>query len=67
MDEFNRRCEKACVELAAIASKYLADKNVIEYNRIIGKIEGVKLAQDYANQVSRLTQHALAGATRAEN
>ena len=59
MDEFNRMCEKAIEGLAEIARKYLADKNVIEYNRLMGKIEGVKLAQDYA---MRLTQRALDGA-----
>jgi len=49
MDEFNRRCEKAIEELTKLAHNYLADKNIIEYNRIMGKIEGVKLAQDYAS------------------
>ena len=49
--EANRRCDKAVFELSKIAIGYLADKNVIEYNRIMGKIEGIKLAQDYFNSV----------------
>ncbi len=45
--EANRRCDKAVFELSKIAIGYLADKNLIEHNRIMGKIEGIKLAQDY--------------------
>mgnify|MGYP003462988484 CR=1 FL=1 len=48
--EANRRCDVAVFELSKIAVKYLEDRNVIEYTRIMGKIEGVKLAQDYFNQ-----------------
>jgi len=49
--EANTRCDKAVFELAKIAVGYLADKNLIEYKRIMGKIEGIKLAQDYFNSV----------------
>ena len=49
--EVNRRCDKAVFELYEIAVGYLADKNLIEYTRIMGKIEGIKLAQDYFNTV----------------
>lgn len=49
--EANRRCDKAVFELSKIAIRYLADKNIIEHNRIMGKIEGIKLAQDYFNTV----------------
>ena len=48
--EANRRCDKAVFELSKIAVGYLSDKNLIEYTRIMGKIEGLKLSQDYFNQ-----------------
>lgn len=56
IEEFNNRCNVAVKELAEIAKKYLADKNVIEYNRLMGKIEGVKLAQDYLREILKREQ-----------
>lgn len=49
--EANRRCDLAVFELSKIAFKYMEDKNVLEYNRLIGKIEGIKLAQSYFNSL----------------
>lgn len=52
MDEFNERCERAVSELTKIARRYLNEKDEESYRRILGKIEGIKLAQDYANEMS---------------
>lgn len=46
-DEFDLRCEQAIARLDRIANDWLAIKDVIEYNRIKGKIEGIKLAMSY--------------------
>ena len=48
--EANERCSNAFTKLVVIANKYRQDKNFFEYNRIMGKIEGLKLAQDYFNE-----------------
>lgn len=48
--EANERCNFALMKLSEIAQKYSADKDPNEYTRIMGKIEGVKLAQNYFNQ-----------------
>ncbi|MBF0209157.1 MAG: hypothetical protein HQK53_20045 [Oligoflexia bacterium] len=48
--EANERCSKAFTELVIIANRYREDKNFSEFSRIMGKIEGLKLAQDYFNQ-----------------
>ncbi len=48
--EANERCRIAIKELTVIAQRYYSDGNEEEYNRLISKIEGVKLARDYFNQ-----------------
>ena len=47
MDEFNRRCDDAIKRLSEIALKYLHDKNVVEYSRLMGKIDGIEMARSY--------------------
>lgn len=51
----NARCNTAILELKTLALKtlayrYLEIKSVDDYNRVMGKIEGVKLAQSYFNE-----------------
>lgn len=46
-DKFVRRCQEAIRDLEMIKEKYHTDKNMFEYNRLVGKIEGVTLAKDY--------------------
>lgn len=50
LNEANERCNFAVMKLSEIAQRYSSDKDPDEYIRIMGKIEGVKLAQDYFNQ-----------------
>lgn len=46
----NARCNTAILELKTLAYRYLEIKSVDDYNRVMGKIEGVKLAQSYFNE-----------------
>ncbi len=48
--EANERCAMAFTKLVVIANKYREDKNFSEFSRIMGKIEGLKLAQSYFNE-----------------
>ena len=50
-EEFNQRCNKAIEELNKMANNYLINGNVHEYSRLSGKVEGIKLAQSYANEM----------------
>ena len=49
--ELDKRCANAIQDLAELARQRLENKDVVEYNRLKGKMEGVRLAQDYANQI----------------
>lgn len=54
--EANERCKIAVKELMEIARRYYSDGNMEEYKRLMGKVEGVQLAQDYFNQFLKDSQ-----------
>jgi hypothetical protein len=55
MSEFARRCKKVSEELNALAQDRLMSGDKLEYYRLIGKAEGVRLAQSYAeDEINRL-------------
>lgn len=53
-DEFTRRCDDAIINLEEIKKQVRLYKDMIEYYRISGKIEGVALAKSYYVELLRL-------------
>jgi hypothetical protein len=67
MNEFTRRCKKVSEELNALAQDRLMSGDKLEYYRLIGKAEGVRLAQSYAEEeISRLELLAAQAALKKE-
>ena len=68
MSEFARRCKKASEELNALAQIHLLNNDKLEYYRLIGKAEGVRLAQSYAEEeINRLELLAVQAALEKAN
>jgi len=67
MSEYARRCKKASEELNALAQERLMGGDKLEYYRLIGKAEGVRLAQSYAEEeINRLELLAAQAALKKE-
>jgi hypothetical protein len=51
MQEYLDRCERAIAELEKLVRLHNYESAYAEQKRLLGKIEGVKLARDYAKEM----------------